>query len=252
VVEVEAVPLAAEARPAYGGEARPSVPPLSRDAGAVVPLGKPIKPSKPITLTGMYNGLERLRQIDREGGLALTKAEREFHDRALIGVLKSLHDDIDAAVADAYGWPVDLTDEAILERLVALNAERAAEEAQGQVRWLRPEFQVPKFGDKVAAPVEDEPEEQIPLVPEPEKAPVVPQERAATAVVPGPWPKETPDQIRAIRDVVAGGGLWAVADIAARFKFAHRATIRKHLDVLEVLGSVAGVGDGEGRRWSGR
>ncbi|MCK7580990.1 MAG: hypothetical protein MZV65_38830 [Chromatiales bacterium] len=32
-------------------------------------------------------------------------------------------------------------DEALLERLVALNAERAAEEARGLVRWLRPEFQ---------------------------------------------------------------------------------------------------------------
>src|SRR6185312_47227 len=34
-------------------------------------------------------------------------------------------------------------DEAILERLVALNAERAAEEARGLVRWLRPAFQHP-------------------------------------------------------------------------------------------------------------
>lgn len=34
-------------------------------------------------------------------------------------------------------------DEAILERLVALNAERAAEEARGLVRWLHSEFQNP-------------------------------------------------------------------------------------------------------------
>ncbi|TAL84233.1 MAG: hypothetical protein EPN74_11755 [Rhodanobacter sp.] len=34
-------------------------------------------------------------------------------------------------------------DETILERLVALNAERAAKEARGVVRWLRPEFQYP-------------------------------------------------------------------------------------------------------------
>jgi hypothetical protein len=34
----------------------------------------------------------------------------------------------DAAVAAAYGWPVDLTDEQILERLLALNLARAAEE----------------------------------------------------------------------------------------------------------------------------
>ena len=35
---------------------------------------------------------------------------------------------LDAAVAAAYGWPADLTDEQILERLLALNLERAAEE----------------------------------------------------------------------------------------------------------------------------
>ena len=33
---------------------------------------------------------------------------------------------LDQAVLDAYGWPHDLTDEQILERLLALNLERAA------------------------------------------------------------------------------------------------------------------------------
>ena len=33
-------------------------------------------------------------------------------------------------MAAAYGWPTDLTDEQILERLLALNLERAAEEAK--------------------------------------------------------------------------------------------------------------------------
>jgi len=35
------------------------------------------------------------------------------------------HRRLDEAVLDAYGWPHDLTDEAILERLLALNLERA-------------------------------------------------------------------------------------------------------------------------------
>jgi len=35
------------------------------------------------------------------------------------------HRKLDAAVAAAYGWPADLTDDAILERLLALNLERA-------------------------------------------------------------------------------------------------------------------------------
>lgn len=42
--------------------------------------------------------------------------------------LAQAHQKLDAAVAAAYGWPADLTDEQILERLLALNLERAAEE----------------------------------------------------------------------------------------------------------------------------
>jgi hypothetical protein len=44
--------------------------------------------------------------------------------------LELAHKKLDAAVAAAYGWPADLSDEAILEKLLALNLERAAEEAK--------------------------------------------------------------------------------------------------------------------------
>jgi hypothetical protein len=40
--------------------------------------------------------------------------------------LDTAHRDLDAAVAAAYGWPADLSDEQILERLFALNQHRAA------------------------------------------------------------------------------------------------------------------------------
>ena len=43
--------------------------------------------------------------------------------------LRNAHEKLDAAVADAYGWQPDLTDEEILDRLLALNLERAAAEA---------------------------------------------------------------------------------------------------------------------------
>ena len=39
--------------------------------------------------------------------------------------LANIHVRLDAAVADAYGWPADLPDAEILERLLALNLERA-------------------------------------------------------------------------------------------------------------------------------
>lgn len=97
-----------------------------------------------LTLTGLYNVLERLR-----AGVApdaLDAKERRIFDDGLVLILKELHDAIDVAVAEAYGWPADLSDEDILARLVALNKERAAEEARGHVRWLRPDYQLAKFG----------------------------------------------------------------------------------------------------------
>ena len=44
--------------------------------------------------------------------------------------LANLHATLDAAVADAYGWPAGLADAQILERLLALNLQRAAQEQQ--------------------------------------------------------------------------------------------------------------------------
>jgi hypothetical protein len=38
--------------------------------------------------------------------------------------LDDIHMGLDTAVMDAYGWPSNLTDEEILERLVALNLDR--------------------------------------------------------------------------------------------------------------------------------
>ena len=52
-------------------------------------------------------------------------------------------------MADAYGWPADLAPSEIVARLVALNAARAAEEKTGHIRWLRPDYQIPRFGGKV-------------------------------------------------------------------------------------------------------
>ena len=89
-----------------------------------------------LTLTGLYNVLEKIR-----ANQPLTDKEKLVHDKGLVSVLKQLHDDLDAAVFSAYGWPVTLTDAEILERLVALNAERAAEERRGVIHWLRPEYQ---------------------------------------------------------------------------------------------------------------
>ena len=58
------------------------------------------------------------------------------------------HKKLDAAVAAAYGWPADLTDEAILEKLLALNLERAAEEAKA-AKVKKPKAQRTKEADEL-------------------------------------------------------------------------------------------------------
>ena len=114
-----------------------------------------------LTMTGMYNVLEKLRREE-----ALTAKEKEIHEQGLVSVLRELHDDLDRAVFKAYGcddlaeklvgrpgattpWPEKPEDqqeaeEQLLQRLVDLNHQRAAEEAQGKIRWLRPEYQAPE------------------------------------------------------------------------------------------------------------
>ena len=70
-----------------------------------------------------------------------TPAEHARAVAARAGIVARLHDQIDAAVAAAYGWEWPMSPTRIVAQLVTLNAERAAEESAGRVRWLRPDHQ---------------------------------------------------------------------------------------------------------------
>jgi hypothetical protein len=94
-----------------------------------------------LTLTGLYNILEKLKT-----GELLTPKEDDVKARGYVLILKDLHEQIDEAVSEAYGWPADLSDEQIIDRLFTLNAERAAEERRGFIRWLRPQYQIDRVG----------------------------------------------------------------------------------------------------------
>ncbi|WP_127091139.1 class I SAM-dependent DNA methyltransferase [Aquabacter cavernae] len=180
-----------------------------------------------LTLTGLYNVLERLK-----AGAApadLDAKERRIFDDGLILILKELHEKIDAAVADAYGWPVDLPEEEVLARLVALNKERAAEEKRGLVRWLRPDYQIPRFGSAAekAKQLEADLGDEVP--------------EAATGGRPA-FPKTDRDQTIAVMGVLmqAAGPLDAAA-IAATFKSAPkvRAAVADVLQAMFRMGQVA-------------
>jgi hypothetical protein len=105
-----------------------------------------------------------------KSGEPLNDSEKAIHEAGCVGVIHQLHNEIDGAVAAAYGWPVDLSEEQILTRLVALNKERAEEERKGLVRWLRPEYQAGRAKiraaeeEQIEAPL-DAPEAQAPSLP---------------------------------------------------------------------------------------
>jgi len=189
-----------------------------------------------LTITGMYNVLEKLRS-----GEALTAKERVIHEQGLVSVLKQIHDELDAAVFEAYGWPHDLTDEQILERLVALNAERAEEEKRGLVRWLRPEFQNPAgAGQMVQAEMATGATQSTPLTP-------VPSPRGGEGKL--AWPKTLPDQLTAIRDTFQQNTTALdAASVAKRFKGARTKEVEQVLASLEALGHLVAVSEGP-KQW---
>lgn len=174
-----------------------------------------------LTLTQMYNVLEKLR-----AGEAIEGKDREIYDQGLIGILKDLHDQIDVAVAEAYGWPVDLSDEEILMRLVDLNKERVAEEAKGHVRWLRPEYQNPD-GQHQAKSAQAEMDVAV-----------------AEAIEKAPWPKALPEQIAAVREALEEVGEATPEQIARRFKRARTNTVEPLLESLAALGQASKGDDG--------
>jgi hypothetical protein len=212
-----------------------------------------------LTLTGLYNVLEKIR-----AGEKLTDKEKLIHDAGLVSVLKQLHDDLDAAVFTAYGWgdlwkhraaaetgsiydfktgtvtlldttPEGLTaaigaferelDAEILQRLVTLNTERAAEEKRGIIHWLRPEYQG-KGQQGLTLPF---------------TLPATlgkPQKKAKTAKPKGKtaWPKKMAERVQAVEAALHRNGTATPAELAKQFKRAKPANVAEILETLVTMG----------------
>jgi hypothetical protein len=180
-----------------------------------------------LTLTGIYNVLEALRL-----GRTLNAKEKAIHDQGLVSVLRQLHDDLDTAVAEAYGWPADLSDEEILTRLVALNAERAAEEAQGVIRYLRPEYQNPSGASATQSGLKLTKEKTA-------KTKTVKSSSAKT-----PWPKPLAERVRAVEEALRSASTPVSAEpLAKRFARASASDIQEILDTLVTLGRIHQTGE---------
>ncbi|MGO8468347.1 class I SAM-dependent DNA methyltransferase [Rhizobium leguminosarum] len=189
-----------------------------------------------LTLTALYNVLERLRV---GAGLDdLNPKERLAFDDGLVLIIKELHDRLDASVAEAYGWSVGLSDAEVLANLVALNKERAKAEKRGVVRWLRPEYQIPRFGT------------------EKEKAKQLEADLGGSVVLLQPktkpaFPSGDSEQTAFVIDaLIESGGIADASALASRFKQGQKArqAIASVLTSLYRLGLVS-TSDGKFFSW---
>lgn len=197
-------------------------------------------------MTGLYNALERVRELDAGIGDPLTDAERDTYDAGQIAILKELHDEIDREVFAAYGWSdlgltlvgkpggttpsahksaeQEAAEEELLVRLVALNQERAGEEKAGVVHWLRPDFQKPRLAAKVKGEVQVEADLGEIIVTQAVK-----------------WPSDGLDQIRSVRDLLARAESPIAAPVLAA-AFGGRTTPKRRERVEQVLETLVATG----------
>lgn len=202
-------------------------------------------------LTDIYNVLEKIRAADTRGEGTpppqLTEKDKAIHDAALVSTLKQLHDDLDKAVADAYGWAWPLTDAEILEKVVALNAARAAEEAQGHIRWLRPDYQKPLFaGDKQGSLALDTGAPEGSRKKSGRKAPPTVQSKIKNPKSKIPWPKTMVERAKAVEAALsAAEHPITAAALAQQFARAKDKEVAEILDTLCALGR-AHAGDAKG------
>jgi hypothetical protein len=175
-------------------------------------------------MTDMYNVLEKLRSSE-----PLTEKEQIINKQGLVSTLRQIHDDLDGAVFDAYGWSTSLTDEEILERLVTLNAERAAKEQRGIIHWLRPEYQKREEMTQMEADFED-------------KAAAA---AANTKEKKPNWPTTLPEQARAVQAALVTLAAPATPeDVAQYFMRARTDRVTELLETLVSLGQSFQLDDG--------
>ena len=222
-----------------------------------------------LTLTGLYNVLEKLRAEQ-----PLNAKEKEIHDKGLVSILKQLHDDLDEAVFAAYGWShlwkmreeaqrgtihdfktgivtqLDLDPEGnglttafrafereldaeILTRLVALNAQRAADEKRGIIHWLRPEYQNPQGSTSTQGTLSLTKSKAAKSKP-----------TAKTSKAKTPWPKPLAQRIQATEQALhAAGSLVTAGDLTLLFSRARPADLQEILETLVTLGRVQQHGE---------
>lgn len=200
-----------------------------------------------LTLTGMYNVLEKLRSEE-----PLNAKEKTIHDQGLVTILQQLHDDLDAAVLEAYGWSdllklpsstdfsisesqrFSISEAELLSRLVALNHQRAAEEKQGHIRWLRPEYQNPKAGESIQPTLSGTETETTPKNKKPKAQDTKP---AATLV----WSETLTGQVAQVRQLLSTNPTATAETLSQHFGRKNQKRTDQIASIIEMLKGLGQV-----------
>ncbi len=153
--------------------------------------------------------------------------------------MQELHARLDALVLQAYGWPVTTSKSELLSRLFDLNQARRLEEEDGEVRWLRPDYQAGRF----AGP-------NIGLEPKRlSQAGFAPAKTAGLT----PFPKDPDEQSEAVLKVLEErDNAMSVTETAACFTSRRRSLMRDVEDALLVLAQYGQIGVTSGGRFLAR
>ncbi|MBD2723143.1 class I SAM-dependent DNA methyltransferase [Hymenobacter armeniacus] len=179
-----------------------------------------------LTLTDLYNVVEKLR-----ANQPLSAKDQTVNQQGLASVVLSLHQQLDAAVAEAYAWPAALPDAEILTRLVRLNHERAREEAGGHVRYLRPAYQAK--GNKEQGIGNTATQADLALAVSPVPSSLI------------PFPTELAQQMQALRDALQQAAQpQTAAQVAARFRRLKADKVEPLLATLAALSLVRQTPEG--------
>ena len=175
-----------------------------------------------LTLTDLYNVVDKLRVHER-----LTDQEEIINQQGLASVVLSLHQKLDVAVSEAYGWENDLPDAEILARLVNLNQLRASEEQIGNIKYLRQEYQAP--GQQIGIDLGQMPIAKIDI----------------SKSIKYDWPKELAQQMQAIRNLVQQSNRpLSASQIAGEFRRGKVAKVQPLLTTLAALSLLRITPDG--------
>ena len=114
------------------------------------------------------------------------------------------------------------------------------EEKRGIIRWLRPDYQIPRFAPEGAAK---------PAAPEPALAIVDAAAKAEGAESRPAWPATAVEQLAAIGALLAARPM-TVEQVAASFTGSKRDLVERHLETLALMGEI--VPDESGRYGTAR